>query len=206
MLNEPYLDERGHEAFLRYRGMNPEFYRNAVRKANERVAREKREQREKAAAEKARRIEAIEAQKAARAAELERINEEIRRTEEERVAALEAKEAEAMKEEEDAHRPFVTTVERVVRLACRVFKVSRVDLISSRRDRHLVFARQFVMYWARRRTVHSLPMIGRRLGNRDHTTVIHGSRLYSMKRAEMGRRLRSFGAPKRQFKLSGASR
>jgi hypothetical protein len=53
------------------------------------------------------------------------------------------------------------------------FGVTRLDLISARRNRNLAQARQAAMWIARHTTTHSLPAIGRYFGNRDHTTVIH---------------------------------
>jgi chromosomal replication initiator protein len=84
-----------------------------------------------------------------------------------------------------------TRLGRIKATACRVFKISPTQLISNRRDRHLVLARQFVMYWGYRLTPLSLPQIGRRIGGRDHTTILHGTRSYIEKRKAMGRHLRS---------------
>lgn len=51
------------------------------------------------------------------------------------------------------------------------------DLYSQRRTRHYARARQIAMYAIRRLCPHmSYPGIGRLLGWRDHTTVIHGVR------------------------------
>jgi chromosomal replication initiation ATPase DnaA len=85
------------------------------------------------------------------------------------------------------YRPTVADIERK---AIRVFGVSKKDLHGNRRYREIVFARQFVMYWAVRLTPLSLPQIGRLMGDRDHTTVLHGSDSYPEKRAAMGRHLR----------------
>lgn len=75
--------------------------------------------------------------------------------------------------------------------AMKVFRMSRQVLHSNRRYKEVVFARQFVMYWACRRTTLSLPQIGRLMGGRDHTTVLHGKHTYRDKRAKMGRNLRA---------------
>jgi hypothetical protein len=48
------------------------------------------------------------------------------------------------------------------------------DMRSVRRGRPLVAARHEAMWRLKRETSMSLPEIGRRLGGRDHTTVIHG--------------------------------
>lgn len=49
-----------------------------------------------------------------------------------------------------------------------------VDLCSARRGRELVWARHEAMWRLRNETNMSLPAIGRKLGGRDHTTVLHG--------------------------------
>ncbi len=48
------------------------------------------------------------------------------------------------------------------------------DLIGPRRSKGLVKPRQIAMYLMREETSASLPQIGAALGNRDHTTVLHG--------------------------------
>ena len=83
--------------------------------------------------------------------------------------------------------PFRIIEER----AMKVFGLSKQNLHSNRRYKEVVLARQFVMYWAVRRTTLSLPQIGRLLGGRDHTTVLHGKQAYREKRALMGRKLKA---------------
>lgn len=68
------------------------------------------------------------------------------------------------------------TVDFIVRKVCEHFDVRKTDLISARRTKDLVVPRQVVMYLAKTLTVKSLPEIGRRLGGRDHTTVLHAVR------------------------------
>lgn len=74
--------------------------------------------------------------------------------------------------------------------AVRLFRVTLAELHGEKRSRDIVFARQFVMYWACRLTGLSLPRIGKQVGGRDHTTVLHGARTYPAKRAAQGRYLR----------------
>jgi chromosomal replication initiation ATPase DnaA len=57
---------------------------------------------------------------------------------------------------------------------CRRFLVRHIDLIAARRTRALVIPRHVVFYLARSLTGKSLPEIGRHVGRRDHTTVLHG--------------------------------
>lgn len=79
---------------------------------------------------------------------------------------------------------------RIEERACRIFRVSPSAIRSERRNRELATARQFIMYWAVRRTDLSYPLIGRLLG-RDHTTIMHGREAYQKKRAKQGRTLRA---------------
>lgn len=57
--------------------------------------------------------------------------------------------------------------------------VSAIDIKSSRRTENVVGPRQLVMALARRLTLLSMPQIGSKLGNRDHTTVLHALAKYS---------------------------
>ncbi len=75
-----------------------------------------------------------------------------------------------------ARDPKVVRIEDIQRIVASHFNVSRSDLISSRRARAIVRPRQIAMYLAKKLTPRSLPEIGRRFGNRDHTTVLHAIR------------------------------
>ena len=67
-------------------------------------------------------------------------------------------------------------IEDIQRMICKHFGVSRSDILSPRRHRSIVWPRQIGMYLAKTMTQRSLPEIGRRFGNRDHTTVLHAIR------------------------------
>jgi chromosomal replication initiator protein len=67
-------------------------------------------------------------------------------------------------------------VEDILRIVSRHFAVSKADILSDRRHRSVVRPRQIGMYLAKQLTARSLPEIGRRFGNRDHTTVLHAIR------------------------------
>ncbi len=84
--------------------------------------------------------------------------------------------------------PRITYAE-IERRACKVFKCKRADIKGNRRNREIVIARQFIAYWAVRRTSLALAQIGR-LMDRDHSTVLHSKGVYAKKRAAMGRTLR----------------
>lgn len=67
-------------------------------------------------------------------------------------------------------------IEDILRIISRHYGVSKSDLLSQRRHRSVVWPRQIGMYLAKQMTARSLPEIGRRFGNRDHTTVLHAIR------------------------------
>ena len=58
-------------------------------------------------------------------------------------------------------------------LVCKFFKISKNEMLSSRRSRYLVRPRQAAIYLSKILTSKSLPEIGREFSNRDHTTIIH---------------------------------
>ncbi len=66
------------------------------------------------------------------------------------------------------------TVEQVLDIICRYYNVTAEALDSSSRKSAIAYPRQVAMYLSRTETEASLPQIGARLGNRDHTTVLHG--------------------------------
>lgn len=72
--------------------------------------------------------------------------------------------------------PRSIKVEDIQNVVCKHFSVTKADLLSSCRARTLVRPRQIAMYIAKVITGRSLPEIGRRFGNRDHTTVLHAVR------------------------------
>jgi chromosomal replication initiator protein len=74
----------------------------------------------------------------------------------------------------DLVRPDKVTVDQVVDAVCRYYKVSQDAMSSSSRSRTIAYPRQIAMYLARTETDASLPQIGARLGNRDHTTILYG--------------------------------
>ena len=67
----------------------------------------------------------------------------------------------------------VITVDKIQNVVSNFFNISLNDMLSQRRSRPLARPRQIAMYLAKKMTSRSLPEIGRRFANRDHTTVIH---------------------------------
>ena len=64
-------------------------------------------------------------------------------------------------------------IEAIQKLVCSHFNLNIHELLSPRRSRSLARPRQIAMYLAKQHTTNSLPDIGRKFSNRDHTTVIH---------------------------------
>ena len=72
--------------------------------------------------------------------------------------------------------PRGLTIEVIQTAVERHCKVGHLELISARRTGGIVRPRQIAMYLAKQLTPLSLPMIGRKFGGRDHTTVLHAVR------------------------------
>ena len=67
----------------------------------------------------------------------------------------------------------VITVDKIQNVVSNYFNIALSEMLSQRRSRPLARPRQIAMYLAKKMTTRSLPEIGRRFANRDHTTVIH---------------------------------
>ena len=59
---------------------------------------------------------------------------------------------------------------------CVFYRVRKNEIRSARKEAGLVRPRQVVMYLCRKHTSRSMPEIGKFLGGKDHTTVLHGAR------------------------------
>ena len=71
-----------------------------------------------------------------------------------------------------AHERRVT-IEEIQRKVAEHYNMRLTDMFSARRARAVARPRQVAMYLAKQLTSRSLPEIGRKFGNRDHTTVMH---------------------------------
>ncbi len=71
-----------------------------------------------------------------------------------------------------AHERRVT-IEEIQRKVAEHWNIRLSDMSSARRARAVARPRQVAMYLAKQLTSRSLPEIGRKFGNRDHTTVMH---------------------------------
>jgi chromosomal replication initiator protein len=67
----------------------------------------------------------------------------------------------------------IITVDKIQNVVSNYFNIALSEMLSQRRSRPLARPRQIAMYLAKKMTTRSLPEIGRRFANRDHTTVIH---------------------------------
>ena len=65
------------------------------------------------------------------------------------------------------------SVESIQNMVASHFNLNLQEMLSPRRSRSLARPRQIAMYLAKQHTTNSLPDIGRKFSNRDHTTVIH---------------------------------
>ena len=65
------------------------------------------------------------------------------------------------------------SIDLIQTTVCKFFKISKNEMLSSRRSRYLVRPRQTAIYFTKILTSKSLPEIGREFSNRDHTTIIH---------------------------------
>ena len=65
------------------------------------------------------------------------------------------------------------TIEEIQRRVAEHCNIRLSDMSSARRARAVARPRQVAMYLAKQLTSRSLPEIGRKFGNRDHTTVMH---------------------------------
>ncbi|MFW5833194.1 MAG: chromosomal replication initiator protein DnaA [Pseudomonadota bacterium] len=65
------------------------------------------------------------------------------------------------------------SIEEIQKAVVAHYNLKLADMGSKRRSRVVARPRQVAMYLAKQLTPRSLPEIGRRFGNRDHTTVMH---------------------------------
>jgi chromosomal replication initiator protein len=85
-----------------------------------------------------------------------------------------------------AHEKRVS-IEEIQRKVAEHYNIRLTDMSSARRARNVARPRQVAMYLAKQLTSRSLPEIGRRFGNRDHTTVMHAvSRIAELMQQDAG--------------------
>lgn len=68
----------------------------------------------------------------------------------------------------------IITPDLIIRETCKYFHTTGEDLLGSKRNKEIVRPRQVIMYLLRHEASLSYPEIGREMGGRDHTTIMHG--------------------------------
>lgn len=81
---------------------------------------------------------------------------------------------EALKDLISPNQTRQITAELIMNIVAEHYNISVQDIISTKRDKSRVYPRQIVMYLCRNHTDKSLKEIGNLLGNRDHSTIMHG--------------------------------
>lgn len=72
-----------------------------------------------------------------------------------------------------ATRPHHITAKQVIDKTAKHFQIDAMDIVSPKRDKHIVVPRQIAMYLLRSELHLSFPKIAVELGRKDHTTAIH---------------------------------
>jgi chromosomal replication initiator protein len=72
-----------------------------------------------------------------------------------------------------ASRPHHITPKQVIDKTAKHFQLEPFDILSPKRDKHIVVPRQIAMYLLRSELHLSFPKIAAELGRKDHTTAIH---------------------------------
>lgn len=75
---------------------------------------------------------------------------------------------------DQVNKPAKLTVPQVMQAVIDYYRLSMDRLCSKNRSRVVSHPRQIAMYLARTETEASFPQIGQHLGDRDHTTILHG--------------------------------
>ena len=80
---------------------------------------------------------------------------------------------EALKDILPPPEPKKITIESIQNTVSKYYGIEISELLSKKRNKHVVYPRQIAMYLCRRLTEASLPQIGEQFGGKDHTTVMH---------------------------------
>ena len=82
----------------------------------------------------------------------------------------------ALKDIINPDKPDKITPELIIKVVAEHYGVNPEDITSKKRNSEFVLPRQVVMYLCRDLTETSLANIGKLLGKKDHTHVIHGAK------------------------------
>ena len=72
-------------------------------------------------------------------------------------------------------------VQNIIKTVCTVMKVKEKEVLGKSRSMEIALARQVCMFIAKEKTSLSLVNIGKQIGNRDHSTVIHAHKNITQK-------------------------
>jgi hypothetical protein len=72
--------------------------------------------------------------------------------------------------------PAKTSVQRIIKIVAKEYDVTYNDILSERRTKDVVLPRHIAAFFVKEMTPCTLPLIGRRFGNRDHSTILHAIR------------------------------
>lgn len=82
---------------------------------------------------------------------------------------------EALKDLISPNESKEVTPELIIKVVSEHFGITALDIASQKRNKEVVYPRQIVMYLCRNMIDIPLQAIGKHLGGRDHTTIIHGA-------------------------------
>jgi chromosomal replication initiator protein len=68
------------------------------------------------------------------------------------------------------------TLDQIIKTTCEYYNIRQADITGTSRARAVARPRQMAMYLSKALTTRSYPEIARKLGGRDHTTVLYGVR------------------------------
>lgn len=81
---------------------------------------------------------------------------------------------EALKDLISPDKDKIITVDHILNTVSEHFNISQNEIYSNSRSRNVAYPRQIAMYLCKRLTQNSVTDIGRMIGNRDHSTILHG--------------------------------
>jgi chromosomal replication initiator protein len=64
--------------------------------------------------------------------------------------------------------------DKIIKAVSSFFSIEKKEILGKRRYKELVYPRQIIMYLLRNELNYSFPRIGKELGGKDHTTIMHG--------------------------------
>lgn len=81
---------------------------------------------------------------------------------------------EALKDMTSPDNEKIVTVENIVNIVAEHYGISSNEILSNSRSRNIAYPRQIAMYLSKKLTSTSVTDIGRIIGKRDHSTILHG--------------------------------